>query len=57
MPLLALWGEHGFVGRNYDVLNVWSDYATNVVGHSLPEEQPILVATLRNFFADTTDCT
>ncbi|MFI5735336.1 alpha/beta fold hydrolase [Kribbella sp. NPDC051587] len=64
MPLLALWGEHGFVGGNYDVLTVWSEYAADVRGralpcdHYLPEEQPALVVeSLRDFFADTTDCT
>jgi haloacetate dehalogenase len=37
-PLLALWGEHGFVGRHYkdEVLEIWSEYATNVDGHALP---------------------
>ena len=35
-PLLALWGEVGLVGRNYDVLAVWRDYATDVHGHALP---------------------
>jgi haloacetate dehalogenase len=45
-PLLALWGEHGFVGRTYDVLDVWRDYADDVCGtalptdHYLPEEAP-----------------
>ncbi|MFD2468990.1 alpha/beta fold hydrolase [Amycolatopsis silviterrae] len=56
-PLLALWGEHSFVGRSYDVLAVWRDYASDVRGralpadHYLPEEQPELVAAeLREFF-------
>ncbi len=35
-PLLALWGGHSFVGRTYDVLDVWSRYATDVTGHALP---------------------
>ena len=46
-PLLALWGQHGFVGRHYeDVLAIWREYATNVdgyalpCGHYLPEEAP-----------------
>jgi haloacetate dehalogenase len=46
-PLLALWGEHGFVGRHYeDVLAIWREYATTVdgyalpCGHYLPEEAP-----------------
>lgn len=57
-PLLALWGEHSFVGRTYDVLDVWRGYASDVHGralpgdHHLPEEQPELVATeLGEFFA------
>jgi haloacetate dehalogenase len=49
-PVLALWGEHGFVGRTYDVLEVWRAYADHVTGaalpsdHYLPEEAPALVA-------------
>ncbi|GAA3615116.1 alpha/beta hydrolase [Nonomuraea rosea] len=49
-PVLALWGEHGFVGRTYDVLEVWRAYAEDVTGaalpsdHYLPEEVPALVA-------------
>ncbi|MFI5614165.1 alpha/beta fold hydrolase [Amycolatopsis sp. NPDC051903] len=57
-PLLALWGEHSFVGRTYDVLDVWRSYADDVRGqalpadHYLPEEQPALVtAALREFFS------
>ncbi|MFI5585929.1 alpha/beta fold hydrolase [Amycolatopsis sp. NPDC051758] len=59
-PLLALWGEHSFVGRSYDVLEVWREYASDVRGralpgdHYLPEEQPELVAAaLAEFFAVT----
>jgi haloacetate dehalogenase len=46
-PLLVLWGEQGLVGRRYDVLDVWRDYATGPVSghavsgaHFLPEEAP-----------------
>ena len=45
-PLLALWGEKGFVGHAYDVLEVWRERAENVsgqalpAGHFLPEEVP-----------------
>jgi haloacetate dehalogenase len=45
-PLLALWGEHSFVGRHYDVPAVWSAYADDVTGaalpcdHYVPEEAP-----------------
>ncbi|WP_406601510.1 alpha/beta fold hydrolase [Lentzea miocenica] len=56
-PLLALWGEHSFVGRHYDVLDVWRSYATDVRGqalpcdHYLPEERPDEVAAaLAEFF-------
>ncbi|MFI5930594.1 alpha/beta fold hydrolase [Actinoplanes sp. NPDC051494] len=59
-PLLALWGEHSFVGRSYDVPAVWRGYATTVSGaalpadHYLPEEVPGQVAdALREFFSDT----
>ncbi|KUM99513.1 fluoroacetate dehalogenase [Streptomyces yokosukanensis] len=49
-PVLALWGEHSFVGRHYDVLEVWRDYADHVHGqalpcdHYLPEEAPVQTA-------------
>ena len=45
-PLLALWGEKGVVERLYEVLEVWSEYARNVRGRTLPcghylaEERP-----------------
>ncbi len=45
-PLLALWGEKGFVGRKYDVLETWRERAIDVRGgtipggHFLPEEAP-----------------
>ena len=45
-PIQILWGEKGLVGRGYDTLAVWRDYAENVVGqsvpsgHFLPEEAP-----------------
>ncbi len=45
-PLLALWGEKGFVGRKYDVLEIWRERAIDVRGgtvpggHFLPEEAP-----------------
>ncbi|MGG5257759.1 alpha/beta fold hydrolase [Phycicoccus avicenniae] len=35
-PLLALWGERGFVARTYDVLDVWRGYADDVAGHAVP---------------------
>ncbi|MCI2417460.1 alpha/beta hydrolase [Saccharopolyspora sp. K220] len=58
-PVLALWGEHSFVGRNYDVLAAWRDYASDLRGsalpcdHYVPEEQPEQTAALlRTFFAN-----
>jgi haloacetate dehalogenase len=46
-PLLVLWGKEGFVGKRYDVLDVWRQYAQGTVeghavtgGHFLPEEAP-----------------
>ncbi|MFF4749128.1 alpha/beta fold hydrolase [Streptomyces sp. NPDC002514] len=51
-PLLALWGEHSFVGRHYDVLDVWRAYAEDVRGqalpcdHYVPEEAPARTAEL-----------
>ena len=55
-PALVLWGAEGLVGRRYDVLGVWREYAADVQGHAvpgghfLPEEAPdeTLVA-LRRF--------
>lgn len=56
-PLLALWGANGFVGRNYDVLSIWRDWAGDVAGealdcgHYLAEEKPEeTTASLRAFF-------
>jgi haloacetate dehalogenase len=55
-PVLVLWGTQGFVGRGYDPLAVWRQYAADVrgqalpTGHFLPEEAPELVsAALRDF--------
>jgi haloacetate dehalogenase len=55
-PVLVLWGTQGFVGRGYEPLTVWRQYATDVrgqalpTGHFLPEEAPDLVsAALREF--------
>ncbi len=58
-PLLALWGEDGFVGRNYDVIEIWREKAESVVGravpggHFLPEESPEeTLAAMTAFFCD-----
>ena len=55
-PVLVLWGAQSFVGRGYEPLSVWQQYATDVrgqplpTGHFLPEEAPALViAALRDF--------
>jgi haloacetate dehalogenase len=55
-PVLALWGTQAFVGRYYQPLSVWQEYAIDVrgealpTGHFLPEEAPQLVITaLRDF--------
>jgi haloacetate dehalogenase len=55
-PVLVLWGTQAFVGRGYEPLGVWQQYAADVRGHALPtghflpEEAPDLVrAALRDF--------
>lgn len=46
VPLLALWGAKGTVGRTYDVLETWREKAVDVsgraldCGHTLQEERP-----------------
>lgn len=47
IPILALWGQNGVVGRTYDVPAVWRAYTSSTVtgaalpcGHFLPEEAP-----------------
>lgn len=58
-PLLVLWGEKGMVGRAFDPLAVWRDYAADVRGHGLPcghflpEEAPEeTLAALLGFFEE-----
>jgi haloacetate dehalogenase len=36
LPLRVLWGEHGVVGANFDVLNLWRHRASDVTGRALP---------------------
>jgi len=50
-PLLVMWGTAGFVGRHYDVADVWQSYATHISttavassGHFLAEEAPAATA-------------
>jgi haloacetate dehalogenase len=57
MPLHVLWGEHGAVGRCFDVLPLWRERAHQVSGHSLPcghylaEEMPeAVLAEALSFF-------
>lgn len=59
MPVLALWGEDGFVARKFDVLTCWRKVARDVRGHAvphghfLPEEAPReTLAALRDFFTE-----
>lgn len=56
-PLRVLWGQHGAVGRCFDVLALWRQRATQVTGqaldcgHYLAEELPEQVAAQAlNFF-------
>ncbi len=56
-PVLALWGEKGFVGNKYDVIAEWDKWADQVSGtavpsgHFLPEEASEETAeALLNFF-------
>ncbi len=60
MPVLALWGAQGFVGKKFDVLEIWGRYAHTVSGHSvsgghfLPEEAPDQTySALRDFLVST----
>ena len=56
-PLLALWGAKGRIGRWYEPLKVWRDYADGTVtghavnsGHYLAEEAPVeVLAALEGF--------
>ena len=56
-PVQVLWGEHGVVGKCFDVLKLWHERATDVSGFSLPcghyiaEEAPeLLLNRALNFF-------
>jgi len=57
MPLHVLWGEHGAVGRCFDVLPLWRERARQVTGRSLPcghyiaeEAPPLLLHEAFQFF-------
>ena len=56
-PVRVLWGEHGAVGRCFDVLALWRERAAEVTGgalpcgHYIPEEAPgELLAEALSFF-------
>ncbi|MGC5781721.1 alpha/beta fold hydrolase [Methylobacterium sp. NFXW15] len=58
VPLLALWGTKGTVGKTYDVLATWREKAHDVTGraldcgHTLQEERPDeVLAELDRFLA------
>src|ERR1700736_1074799 len=60
-PLLALWAGQGQVGKWYDDLAVWRDWADDVrgheidAGHFIPEEAPLeTYDALREFFLPIT---
>ncbi|MBI5274955.1 MAG: alpha/beta hydrolase [Burkholderiales bacterium] len=59
-PLHVLWGEHGAVGRNFDVLALWRERAYQATGRSLAcghyiaEEAPgLLLDEALSFFRST----
>jgi haloacetate dehalogenase len=61
-PLSVLWGEHATVGQCFDVLALWRERATQVVGNSLPcghyiaEEAPeLIIRHALNFFTNQED--
>ena len=55
-PLRVLWGEHGAVGKCFEVLGLWRERANNVSGVSLPcghyiaEEVPVLLLNEASHF-------
>ena len=58
-PLRVLWGQHGAVGRCFDVLALWRECADAVSGQALPcghyiaEEAPdLLLSQTLNFFTN-----
>ena len=59
IPIFALWGSRGFIGKAYDPIQIWQKYTTEVVsgkslecGHFIPEEKPKETITeIVNFFS------
>jgi haloacetate dehalogenase len=59
-PIRVLWGEHGVVGANFDVLGLWRERAHHVsgrsiaCGHYIAEEAPAeVLAEALPFFSST----
>lgn len=57
-PLLVMWGQSSYVGRNFDSVQIWKSYADHVTGiqapsdHYIPEETPAFTAeVLGEFFS------
>jgi haloacetate dehalogenase len=57
-PLLVMWGQSSYVGRNFDSIEIWKNYADQVTGvqapsdHYIPEEAPSFTAdVLIEFFS------
>ena len=57
-PLLVMWGQSSYVGRNFDSVEVWKGFADQVIGiqapsdHYIPEEAPRFSAdVLSEFFS------
>lgn len=48
MPLLAIWGEKGVVGRTYDVLQTWREKAVDVHGGSIPAGHYLVMEFFRS---------
>ncbi len=58
IPTLVLWGLHGLMEKNYDVLGVWQNRGRDVTGyavpcgHFIPEEAPEeTIKALKAFFS------
>lgn len=58
VPLFALWGSASYVGRNFDVVDIWRQYGSAVSGaavhadHYLAEESPAETAAALKAFLD-----
>lgn len=60
-PTLVLWGEHGVVGRHFDMAKIWRRWAPDLKlspmpsGHFIPEEAPApTLSELRDFLGAET---